>query len=204
MKHYLIFISTLACIFLAVVFFWAVQGVPDTTPMPVTPVTPTTTLEPEITVTNFEECARVTGVVMESYPRQCRYNGQTYTEHVGNELEKSDLIQLSNPRPNQVISTPLTITGQARGNWFFEATFPIQLVNWDGLIIADGYATAQGDWMTTEFVPFTATLTFEYPTVYDRGALILQKSNASGLPEYDDALEIPVRFSSTSTIEVMY
>jgi len=43
-------------------------------------------------------------------------------------------------------------------------------------------------------VPLEATLTFTAdPNVYsNRGALILQKDNPSGLPEYDDALEIPV------------
>ena len=33
-------------------------------------------------ITNFEECAAAGNAVMESYPRQCRANGQTYTEVV--------------------------------------------------------------------------------------------------------------------------
>ncbi len=114
--------------------------------------------------------------------------------------EKADLIQLTMPVPNGVIESPLTLTGQARGYWFFEASFPITLTNWDGLIIAEGYATAEGDWMTEEFVPFTATLEFTNPyhagdpDFMKRGSLILQKDNPSGLPEHDDALEIPVWF----------
>ncbi|MEX0930901.1 MAG: Gmad2 immunoglobulin-like domain-containing protein, partial [Candidatus Paceibacterota bacterium] len=100
-----------------------------------------------------------------------------------------------------VIESPLTITGEARGNWYFEATFPIILTNWDGLIIAEGFATADGEWMTEEFVPFTALLEFENPyTAGDpdfmkRGSLILQRANASGLPENDAALEIRVHFA---------
>jgi len=114
---------------------------------------------------------------------------------------KADLIKVTRPIPEGVVSNPLVITGEARGYWFFEATFPIILTNWDGLIIAEGYATADGEWMTEEFVPFTAELEFENPyTVGDpdfmrRGSLILQKSNASGLPEHDDALEFTVRFA---------
>ncbi len=117
--------------------------------------------------------------------------------------EKADLITLLTPVPQGVVSSPLTIAGQARGQWFFEASFPIVLTNWDGLIIAEGYATAEGDWMTTEFVPFTAELTFTSPFTttspefMQRGSLILHKSNASGLPEHDDALEITVRFAAT-------
>src|SRR5680860_1906637 len=73
------------------------------------------------TVTNFEECVAAGNPEMESYPRQCRNGAQSFTENIGNELEKTDLIRLSTPRPNQTISSPLTLTGQARGNWYFEA-----------------------------------------------------------------------------------
>ncbi len=106
----------------------------------------------------------------------------------------SNLIRVSTPQPNEQIQSPLAISGEARGNWFFEATFPVVLTNWDGLIIAESYATAKGEWMTTDFVPFTATLNFQKPIYGERGYLILKKDNPSGLPEHDDALEVPVRF----------
>ncbi len=111
---------------------------------------------------------------------------------------KDDLIRLDSPRPSQVIKSPLTITGEARGNWFFEASFPVILVNWDGLIIAQGIATAKSDWMTTEFVPFEATLTFtiDKNTYSNRGWLILKRDNPSDLPANDNALEIPIIFDS--------
>lgn len=105
-----------------------------------------------------------------------------------------ELIRLETPLPEAVVMSPLTITGQARGYWYFEASFPVVLTDWDGRIIAEGYAEAQDDWMTEEFVPFKATLTFEQPSYGERGMLILRKDNPSGLPEHDDALEVPVRF----------
>jgi hypothetical protein len=114
---------------------------------------------------------------------------------------KADLIKLASPVPNGVVKSPLTLTGEARGYWFFEASFPVTLTNWDGLIIAEGVATAAGDWMTEEFVPFTAQLEFvsPYPAGAEdfmkRGSLILKKDNPSGMPENDDALEIPIRFA---------
>ena len=110
--------------------------------------------------------------------------------------QKVGLIRLKTPLPNDIISSPLTITGEARGYWYFEASFPIFLVDWDGKIIAQGIAQAKDNWMTEEFVPFEATLTFAPdPNAYsNRGALILKKDNPSGLPEHDDALEIPVLF----------
>jgi len=105
---------------------------------------------------------------------------------------KKDLIRLETPKDGDVIKSPLTIRGEARGNWFFEASFPVILTDWDGKIIAEHYATAQDEWMTTDFVPFEAVLEFEKPSYGERGALILKKDNPSGLPENDDALEITV------------
>lgn len=109
---------------------------------------------------------------------------------------KSDLIVVESPKRGSTISSPVTITGKARGYWFFEASFPITIVDWNGLIIGQGIATAQDEWMTEEFVPFSATITFDLPsdTPYRRGAIILQKDNPSGLPENDNALEIPITF----------
>ena len=147
-------------------------------------------------VTNFKECVAEGNPIMESYPRQCRSGEQTFTENIGNELDITNLIRVSTPRPNQIISSPLIIEGEARGNWFFEASFPVVLTDWDGLIIAQGVATAKGDWMTTDFVPFTATLTFKNPTYKNNGALILKKDNPSGLPQNDNALEIPIIFKN--------
>jgi len=106
-----------------------------------------------------------------------------------------DLIRINSPQANELVTSPLYVSGMARGNWFFEGSFPINVVNWNGLIIGEGYATAQGEWMTTEFVPFTGTITYTFSpdTPYDRGWVIFKKDNPSGLPEFDDALEFPIR-----------
>jgi hypothetical protein len=113
---------------------------------------------------------------------------------------KADLIRLTTPTPQSIIDSPLTVSGVARGFWFFEASFPVVLTDWDGRIIAEHFATAEGEWMTEDFVPFSMTLEFENPykpgdpDFMRRGSLILMRDNPSGLPENDDALEIPVVF----------
>lgn len=148
----------------------------------------------DIVVNNFDECVSAGYPVMESYPRQCRTkDGESFVENIGNELEKTDLIRIDNPRPNQEIESPLAISGEARGYWFFEGDFPIVLTNWDGLIVAEGFATAKSEWMTEDFVQFEAVIEFEKPE-NNKGTLILRKDNPSGLPENDDALEVPVTF----------
>ena len=150
-------------------------------------------------ISNFNECVAAGYPVMESYPRQCRTKeGETFREDIGNELEKDNLIRISEPRPNTTIESPLTITGMARGNWFFEASFPVRLLDGNGERISEGIATAEGDWMTSEFVPFKASLTFTRPSS-NSGTLVLEKDNPSGLPEQADELRIPVLFSSSAS-----
>lgn len=146
-------------------------------------------------ITNFEECVLAGNLVMESYPRQCRTaDNKTFVEDIGNELEKSDLIMIANPRPNQLVASPLVVQGEARGYWFFEASFPIKLFDADGNLIAQTIAQAQSDWMVEDFVGFTAELEFANPGT-KTGNLILQKDNPSGLPEYEDELRVPIIFS---------
>ncbi len=106
-------------------------------------------------------------------------------------------IRISYPTLNETVSSPLTVQGQARGSWFFEGSFPVVVTNWDGLIIGEGYVTAQEEWMTAEFVPFTGTISFTFATdtPYTNGTVIFKKDNPSGLPENDKAIEIPVTFA---------
>jgi len=143
-------------------------------------------------ISNFEECLEAGYAVMESYPRQCKdLNGKTFVEDIGNELEKRDLIRLDSPRPNQIISSPLIISGEARGYWFFEASFPVKLLDEQGNVIIQHYAQATEDWMSEDFVPFTAQLNFT-ALENGKGTLILERDNPSGLPENADELRVPV------------
>ncbi|HUT96219.1 MAG TPA: Gmad2 immunoglobulin-like domain-containing protein [Candidatus Paceibacterota bacterium] len=117
---------------------------------------------------------------------------------------KEDLIQVESPQANDTIASPLVIKGIARGFWFFEASFPIRLYNDNRELLATAIAQAQDDWMTEEFVPFTAELKFESPKT-EKGTLVLEKDNPSGLPENADELRIPVVFAQeTRTINLYY
>lgn len=109
-----------------------------------------------------------------------------------------NMIRVTSPQPNATVSSPLKITGEARGNWYFEASFPVRLEDANGNILAQAPAQAQGEWMTTEFVPFEVDLPFAAPTTAT-GVLVLEKDNPSGLPEHADERRIPVRFANVST-----
>ncbi|MBX4216124.1 Gmad2 immunoglobulin-like domain-containing protein [Candidatus Parcubacteria bacterium] len=140
---------------------------------------------------SFERCAALGFPVAESYPRQCHALGKSFTETLA--PSAADKIKVSSPLPNALVKSPLTVTGEARGTWYFEASFPVRLLDANGKELAVIPAQATSDWMTTEFVPFKATLIFALPSTAE-GTLILEKDNPSGLPENDDSISIPVRF----------
>ena len=117
----------------------------------------------------------------------------TNIKDVGNSVEHSDLIRVGAPKANDVIKSPLIISGEARGTWYFEASFPVKLIDANGNVVASVPAQAQGEWMTENFVPFKAELKFNIPST-DYGTLILEKDNPSGLPENNDEIIIPIRF----------
>lgn len=106
---------------------------------------------------------------------------------------RSDQVVLTLPERGAIVSSPLEIRGRARGTWFFEGDFPVILSDDRGTTVAQGYATAQGEWMTNEFVPFSALLRFQSPR-RGRGHLMLKKDNPSDRRELDDALVVPVIF----------
>jgi hypothetical protein len=107
---------------------------------------------------------------------------------------KNDIIQVDSSLIDVPLRPPFTIYGRARGNWYFEATFPVEIVDDRGNVIFQGYAEAKDEWMTEEFVPFEAEVSFSVPGGVTSGKIILRKDNPSGLPEYDDSIEIPVKF----------
>lgn len=105
----------------------------------------------------------------------------------------SSLINVSQPVPNALVTSPLAVSGRARGTWYFEASFPVRLLDGNGVELAVVPAQAQGDWMTEDFVPFSATLNFSQPAT-PTGTLVLEKDNPSGLPEHAAQMMVPVRF----------
>jgi hypothetical protein len=98
-------------------------------------------------------------------------------------------------KSGDTIKSPLQITGEAKGTWYFEASFPIKIYDANGVLLGSTPAQAQSDWMTENFVPFKVTLSFATSTT-QTGTLVLEKDNPSGLLQNADRIEIPVRFKN--------
>ncbi len=110
----------------------------------------------------------------------------------------SSFISVISPLANSSILSPVTITGRAKGSWFFEASFPITILDSNGTVLGKGIAKAQGDWMTTDFVDFTASINYTKPLT-STGYILLHNDNPSGLPQNNQELRVPINFSSVTS-----
>ena len=102
-----------------------------------------------------------------------------------------DMLTISSPLPGSAVEKDFTLTGEARGTWFFEASFPVQVLDKDGAVIFQAPAHADSDWMTENFVPFHIDI--KIPSTYTGPAkLVLKKDNPSGMSEHDASLSFDI------------
>jgi hypothetical protein len=103
----------------------------------------------------------------------------------------ADLVTVSTPQPGAVVGKSFSVKGRARGTWYFEASFPVEVLDKDGNRLVAMPAQAEGDWMTDDFVPFSAELTI--PDSYVGPAtVVLHKDNPSGDPSREASLSFPI------------
>jgi hypothetical protein len=103
-------------------------------------------------------------------------------------------VSVSQPAADALIVSPVTVQGTVTGGgWFFEGSFPVHVLDSNGMVIGRGVAQAQGDWTSTSSVPFTALVTYTMPKGAD-GRIVLLKDNPSGDAGNDLSLSIPVRY----------
>jgi hypothetical protein len=152
----------------------------------------------EMLVNDFDTCVAAGNPVMESYPRQCRdEDGNLYVEEVAT-VEPTDMIRVSAPASNATVESPVAVTGDARGSWYFEASFAAEVFDANGKSLGMSPIQAQGEWMTTDFVPFKGSITFSKPTTAT-GYIRFHKDNPSGDPIRDAHVDIPVKFKNVTS-----
>lgn len=99
-------------------------------------------------------------------------------------------VSIDSPKSGATVAQKFAISGKAPGNWYFEAVFPIIVTAADGSEIARAQGRAQGDWMTTELVPFTAEI--DAGSYTGPATVNLLRDNPSGLPENEDSVSIDI------------
>ena len=108
----------------------------------------------------------------------------------------SENVRVQLPRPGGTVVKQFTVTGEARGTWYFEASFPVQVRDPNNNVVGTGIAQAEGEWMTEGFLPFYSPLTIQDYT--GPATLVLIKDNPSGLPEHDDSVEFSINVLETN------
>ncbi|MBA3732995.1 hypothetical protein H0W91_01315 [Patescibacteria group bacterium] len=166
---------------------------------------------------SFEKCVELGFPIMETSPRQCVAGEKVFIEQIAvipttttttttttsttTSNTSNSNIRVTTPTSSSTVKSPLVVKGEARGTWYFEASFPVKLLDANGKVLAQAPAQAKSDWMTNDFVPFEATLTFTAPTT-GIGTLVLSKDNPSGLPQNAGEIRIPVKFTGATTTAI--
>ncbi|MSU60291.1 MAG: hypothetical protein EXS52_00030 [Candidatus Staskawiczbacteria bacterium] len=103
-------------------------------------------------------------------------------------------IEVFAPKLDEVVKSPLKITGKTMGNgWIgFEAQVgTVKLLDDAGKVLAFDILTAQGEWMQ-QVINFETTLNFT--TMADAGSLVFYNENPSGEAERNKTFSLPVKF----------
>ncbi|MFA6177854.1 MAG: Gmad2 immunoglobulin-like domain-containing protein [Candidatus Paceibacterota bacterium] len=103
---------------------------------------------------------------------------------------KDDLISFS-IWPNTKVRGVLSYRGIIKGGYFFEANILINILDSNKKIIKQSNAMAKDDWMTAGPVNFEGNIDFsgllKGPAYFE-----IHNDNASGLPENDKSILIPI------------
>ena len=119
-------------------------------------------------------------------PAASSSSGESFTS------QKGVKITLYTPAKNAKVTSPVGVVGKVPGNWSNEASFPVQLKDSSGKVVAQGTGQVLGDWQTSQPVPFSVKLTYS-SAAPGAGTLVLQKDNPSGQSSNDDSVSIPIQ-----------
>lgn len=157
-------------------------------------------------INNYNQCVAAGYAILETYPEQCKTSdGRTFVRDISSEVRpientvtkkneytstKGVKIIVDTPANNTLVAIPFVVSGQVPGNWSFEASFPVEMIDKDGNLLNKTPAQLTGDWMTDKLVPFSVTISSVKKTYSGAIKLILRKDNPSGLVENDDSVVI--------------
>lgn len=112
----------------------------------------------------------------------------------GNPVGESP-VQVLAPQVGDLVRNPLTVTGSAPSDWYFDGEFPIRLLDARGMVLGKSLARAQRGSTRANAVPFVARFTFRRARTRD-GVLILEKEIPSGRRTNPVLWRVPVRFAA--------
>lgn len=122
------------------------------------------------------------------------------------EVSTNENIKIYNIKSGQEIRSPLTIKGEVfGGNWtgFEGQVGMVKLVGLDGKTLGSAILNATSDWMK---LPTNFEVILNFNTPKDSNVfLIFKNENPSGMPEKEETMTLPVKFSEeTITVNVYF
>jgi hypothetical protein len=171
LKHWQLWLISLTVIVLAIATGFIVFKPAN---KPTTEPSPTETMETE---SDSKNANQLNTQVENNQPK-------TFTS------QKGVMITLENF--NNTMSCPLIIKGSVSGVWFFEAGFTVQLVSDQGTVATFLARAIEDNWMTEQPVNFLAEYDCAQCPEDANLELRLQKSNPSGLLDFDDYVSLPI------------
>lgn len=112
------------------------------------------------------------------------------TEGEGILGKKEDLVSFS-IKPYDKVQGNVSFSGSVKGGYFFEANILINILDADKNAVLKSYASAKSEWMTVDPVMFDGTLDLSNLSA-GLYYLEIHNDNASGLPENDKSILIPI------------
>ncbi|HLN18608.1 MAG TPA: GerMN domain-containing protein [Patescibacteria group bacterium] len=102
------------------------------------------------------------------------------------------------PREGNVVAGPVEVVGKAKGVWFFEGSFPAKIIDSKGKTIGEAPATAHGEWMTTDSVPFRAII--DVPENYIGPATVVLSGDDPSGQKTPEKIEIPITLEKSGSM----
>ena len=145
-------------------------------------------------LTSFEECQQDGHLVVDTKPRECHTKaGQVYLEIYNGALLVNTIV-VTEPKPNQLVSSPFKIDGKAVGKWFFDEKLNARLEDEFGNVIMTKPVKALSSTKTNGFVPFVVAMNYKNTdATTSAGRLFIERTNTTFVGD-QGPLIIPVRF----------
>ena len=131
--------------------------------------------------------------VEEWYDNVARWNKEHAAEIVKPRpsIDATKMISVASPHVGAIVGHTFAVEGQARGAWYAEGIFPLEIQNESGVVMQSFSVHALGDSHQPDFIPFSIDIAMPYFS--GPAQIVLKKANLSGLPENDASITIPIK-----------
>lgn len=147
-------------------------------------------------VRTFEECADAGYLVVDTIPRECHTKTKQVFVEIYNGVILKDVIEVKKPKPNEEVSSPFELSGQAVGDWYSSGFLNVKLVDEHDNILISKLVKATADTNTEGMVPFAAAI--EYDASRSAiGRLIIERTNPNFTRGQLGPMFIPLRLKPT-------